>query len=180
MRVIVSSRNPVKLNAAHDAFSACFPDATIEVEGIDVDSGVSDQPMSDAETCRGAANRTLRAQETHPDADYWLGLEGGIEVIDEQYFASAWMRVLGRDGRVGMSRTPSLPLPPGIKQLVESGLELGDANDKVFSTVNSKHGGGAYGLLSEGRYTRQSIYAQTITIALIPHMHPLYDTGETP
>lgn len=178
MRVIVSSRNPVKLNAARDAFAECFPETRFDVEGIEVDSGVSDQPMSDDETCRGAATRALRAKELVADADFWLGLEGGIEVIDDQFFASAWMHVLGRDGRVGMSRTPSLPLPPEIKCLVESGLELGDANDRVFSTVNSKHGGGAYGLLSEGRFTRQGIYAQTISIALIPHMHDLYQTGE--
>ena len=53
-------------------------------------------------------------------------------------------------------------------------MELGDANDRVFSTVNSKQGGGAYGLLTGGRYTRESIYAQTLIIALTPFVNELY------
>jgi non-canonical (house-cleaning) NTP pyrophosphatase len=53
-------------------------------------------------------------------------------------------------------------------------MELGEANDRVFATVNSKQGGGAYGLLTDGRYTRESIYAQTLIIALTPFVNALY------
>ena len=67
-----------------------------------------------------------------------------------------------------------MPLPPAVKELVDAGMELGEANDRVFSTVNSKQGGGAYGLLTEGRYTRESIYTQTLIIALVPYVNALY------
>ena len=40
--------------------------------------------------------------------------------------------------------------------------------DRVFATVNSKQGGGAFGLLTDGRYTREGIYRQTLELALIP------------
>jgi non-canonical (house-cleaning) NTP pyrophosphatase len=53
-------------------------------------------------------------------------------------------------------------------------LELGDANDRVFSTVNSKHQGGAFGLLTDGLYTRESVYTQALVIALIPFNNMLY------
>ncbi len=61
-----------------------------------------------------------------------------------------------------------------MKQLVDAGLELGEANDRVFSTVNSKQGGGAYGLLTGGLYTREGIYTQTLIIALTPFVNALY------
>ena len=177
MRVVVSSANPVKIAAAEDAFSQCFPNTDIVVASVSVASGISDQPMSDSETLSGAKNRAMNAQQESANADYWLGLEGGIEIVDGKFMASAWMVIRNSVGQLGMARTPSLPLPPEIQSLVESGLELGDANDKVFSTFDSKRGGGAYGLLSDGRFTRQGIYAQTICIALIPFLHPLFEQG---
>ena len=123
----------------------------------------------------GARNRAQNASEAAADADYWVGMEGGIEVIDGQLMAFAWMVVRNRDGRVSEARSVTLPLPPAVRELVESGLELGDANDRVFATVNSKQGGGAYGLLTAGRYTRESVYEQTLLIALTPFVNELYD-----
>jgi non-canonical (house-cleaning) NTP pyrophosphatase len=88
--------------------------------------------------------------------------------------AFAWMAIKGTNGKIGEARSATLPLPPAVKDLVDSGMELGDANDKVFSTMNSKQGGGAYGLLTNGLYTRESIYMQTLIIALTPFVNELY------
>lgn len=174
MKVVVSSANPVKLAATRRAFEATFPDATIAIESCVVDSGVADQPMEDAETRRGAVNRARSAKTAFPDADFWVGLEGGIEMIDGSLMASAWMAVLGQGDVPGLSRTMGLPIPPAIKSLVDDGMELGDANDRVFSTLNSKQGGGAFGLLTEGRVTRESVYADTLMIALMPFSNELF------
>ena len=174
MNVVVASRNPVKIGAANEAFSAVFPDAPIRVRGVSIDSGVGDQPESDAKTREGARARASRAQDAVPDADFWVGLEGGVEVLDGQLMAFAWMAIKGRVGEISEARSPTLPLPPAVKALVDAGMELGEANDRVFSTVNSKQGGGAYGLLTNGRYTRESIYAQTLIIALTPFVNSLY------
>ncbi len=174
MKIVVASRNPVKLNAAREAFSAVYPDRKLEVAGVDVDSGVGDQPDSDAKTRDGARARAMQARAAEPGADFWVGLEGGVEVFDDQLMAFAWMAVQGRQGDVSEARSATLPLPPAVKALVDSGMELGEANDRVFSTVNSKLGGGAYGLLTDGRYTREGIYAQTLIIALTPFVNALY------
>ena len=174
MKVVVASKNPVKIGAATEAFSAVFPGEPIRVSGIDVDSGVGDQPDSDAKTRDGARARAVNASDAEPGADFWVGLEGGVDVFDDQLMAFAWMAVRGRSGDVCEARTATLPLPPAVKQLVDAGMELGEANDRVFSTVNSKQGGGAYGLLTNGRYTRESIYTQTLIIALTPFINRLY------
>lgn len=174
MQVVVASRNPVKVNATREAFAAQFPGQAIDLRSVDVDSGAGDQPDSDSTTRLGARTRAIRASERDPDADFWVGLEGGIETIDDQLLAFAWMAIRGPEGDVSEARSPTLPLPPAIRELVEQGMELGEANDRVFATVNSKQGGGAYGLLTDGRYTRQSIYAQTLIIALVPFVNELF------
>jgi inosine/xanthosine triphosphatase len=178
LRVVVASKNPVKIGAVREAFAAVFPDALLVVAGIEVDSGVGDQPDSDRKTRQGARERALRASDADPDADFWVGLEGGVDTYDEQLMAFAWMAVMGPRGDIGEARSATLPLPPAVKELVDGGMELGAANDKVFATVNSKQGGGAYGLLTDGRYTREGIYAQTLIIALTPFVNRLYPQSE--
>lgn len=174
MKVVVASRNPVKIGAARGAFEIQFPDASLEMIGCEVDSGVGEQPDSDALTRHGARTRAAGARQSRPDADFWVGMEGGIELVGERLMAFAWMAVLARDGEMGEARSATLPLPPAVRKLIADGMELGAANDRVFSTLNSKQGGGAYGLLTDGRYTRESIYTQTLVLALIPFVNPLY------
>ena len=179
MRVVVASRNPVKLAAVRSAFAALFLDKDTELQGIDAASGVADQPSSDAETRTGARNRAENARQAERDADFWVGIEGGIDVTGEQLMAFAWMHIRGSNGLSSEARSVSLPLPPRVKELVDAGLELGDANDRVFSTLNSKHGGGAFGLLTDGRITRESVYAETMMLALMPFVNPLFPQAAT-
>jgi inosine/xanthosine triphosphatase len=174
MKVVIASHNPAKIRAAREAFSLQFPGQNIEYIPASVESGVSDQPMSDNETRVGARNRARNASEVVPDANFWVGLEGGIDTIDDDLVAFAWMAVQGNDGRVGEARTVTLPLPPAVKTLVDEGMELGAANDRVFSTVNSKHQGGAFGLLTGGLYTREGVYTEALVMALLPFVNELY------
>ena len=179
MRIVVASRNPLKTAAVRAAFEAQFPAASLQVLPIAVDSGAGDQPASDGETRRGARTRALRARDAIPDADYWVGLEGGIDVVGRQLMGFAWMAVQGSVGDISEARSVTLPLPPAVRELLASGLELGEANDRVFGTVNSKQAGGAFGLLTGGRYTRESVYTQTLIIALVPFVNPLYPQSAT-
>ena len=157
MKIVVASRNPAKITAVREAFGHHFDPDVIELVPVSVPSGVADQPVSDDETRAGARHRAENARDAERDAEFWVGLEGGIQEFDGQLMAFAWMAVLDRDGRLGEARSVTLPLPPAIKRLVDGGMELRDANDRVFGTVNSKHEGGAFALLTGGRYTREGV-----------------------
>ncbi len=175
MKIAVASLNPVKRGAVEKAFRQQFPGREPELVAVHVDSGVRDQPMSDAETLQGAQNRVAAARAAVPDADYWVGLEGGLDVYGGQLVGFAWMAVGDAAGRVSKARSATLPLPPAVQALIEAGKELGEANDEVFATVNSKQGGGAFGLLTEGLLTRESVYTDTLVLALIPFVHELWE-----
>ncbi|NIM70446.1 MAG: non-canonical purine NTP phosphatase [Xanthomonadales bacterium] len=174
MRVVVASLNPVKLGAVQRAFGQRYPGLGVEVRGLQVDSGVAAQPMSDAETLEGARNRVANARRAYPEADFHVGLEGGLQVFDGQLLAFAWMAVGGPDGRISEARSATLPLPPKVHELIANGMELGEANDRVFETVNSKQAGGAFGLLTDGYMTRESVYADTLVLALLPFSSDLW------
>jgi inosine/xanthosine triphosphatase len=174
IKIVVASLNPVKVGAAKIAFMAQFPNQELELIPVSVPSNVRDQPMSDEETRLGAGNRVRNSVQAYSQADYWVGLEGGLETIQDKLLAFAWMAICDRSGTISEARSATLPLPPAVQELVEAGHELGEANDRVFSTINSKQGGGAFGLLTDGLYTREEIYAQTLVLALVPFVNELW------
>ena len=170
MQIIVGSQNPVKIRAVESAFEQVFPQTLFQISGCEAISGVSDQPMSDGETLLGAQNRADDCQRQHPEADYWVGLEGGCQFEGDALEAYAWM-VIRTQNQVGKARTAAFILPNAVAQLVRQGLELGDADDQVFGQKNSKQRGGAVGLLTRNIIDRQSYYEHALILALIPFLH---------
>ncbi|HAE85496.1 MAG TPA: inositol monophosphatase [Anaerolineaceae bacterium] len=172
--VILGSTNPVKVAAVQRGFAAMFPGERLEVRGIDVPSGVSAQPLSDAETLHGARKRAQNAREQVPMADFWVGIEGGVETLPgepDALLAFAWVVVLSA-GQAGCARTGAFVLPADVAKLVRSGIELGEADDQVFGTQGSKQQNGAVGLLTHDALTRAEFYAQAVQLALIPFINP--------
>lgn len=171
MKIILASKNPVKLRAARGGFERMFPDVELDFDTVSVPSGVPDQPMDDAETRRGARQRAEAARQERPRADFWIGLEGGIEEHGHQLFAFAWAAILSEE-RLGESRSASFELPTAVADLVRSGKELGEADDMVFGDFNSKHKAGAVGLLTGNVIDRARLYEPSVVLALIPFHRP--------
>jgi inosine/xanthosine triphosphatase len=168
IKVIVASKNPAKIEAVRNAFLQAFS-TDIVVEGVAVSSGVSDQPMSDEETRIGALNRAMNAKALIADADFWVGVEGGVCPVAEGMEAFGWMAILGIRQR-SLSRSASFLLPPQIAHQISSGHELGPAMDVLFKEKDSKTKGGAVGLLSNGLVSRAQLYEQPLLLALIPFL----------
>ncbi|MFN8429835.1 MAG: inosine/xanthosine triphosphatase [Spirosomataceae bacterium] len=169
-KVIVGSKNPVKVDAVRQGFEKMFPNEHFEVSGFEVASGVSDQPMGDEETFLGAKNRAAKARELFPDADFWVGLEGGnIAHTAFEMEAMAWMVVLDKI-KMGKARTAGFYLPQKTIALINQGYELGHADEIVFGTKNSKQKMGSTGLLTDNALTRTEFYVQAIILALIPFL----------
>ena len=167
--IVVGSENPVKISAVEAGFMAMFPNEEFHVLGVSVESGVADQPMNDTDTLLGATNRAMNAKKVNNDADYVVGLEGGIEELEDSLCAFAWIVVISKNGRVGMAKTAVFFLPKEVETLVRSGIELGKAMDQIFGVKNSKHSSGSTGLLTDGVLNRTEYYKQAVILALIPH-----------
>jgi inosine/xanthosine triphosphatase len=166
-KIVVASSNPVKKQAAHSAFQKMFPKQRFTVESVVVSSGVSDQPMSSSETLQGARNRVEASQKVRPEADYWVGMEGGVEPRGDDLMAFAWMVV--RSGSMeGKSCTGSFFLPPEVVRLIRSGKEMGEADDIVFEMNDSKRNQGAAGILTHNVINRMQLYEHAMILALIP------------
>ncbi len=168
--VIVGSKNPVKLDCTRDAFSMAFSKEFL-VNGVSAASLVSDQPVGDAETFLGAINRVTNAKMAFPEADYWIGIEGGVSMDEFGMNAFAWIYIEDKSGLTGKAKTGIFYLPNRIAKLINSGLELGHADDQFFARDNSKQNGGSVGILTLGAVDRKAYYTQAIILALIPFLN---------
>lgn len=166
--IVVASLNPVKIGAVKQGFSSLFATAASTVTGLKVPSEVPDQPLTDKETLQGALNRVKNARAASPDADFWIGVEGGIDTEEDSMQSFAWVVVMGKDGRVGKARTATYYLPRETIELMKQGMELGAANDVLYGQSNSKQKTGSVGLLTNDAIDRQGYYMQAVVLALIP------------
>lgn len=171
IKVVIASGNPVKINAVKIGFSQMFGDVQFEFEGIEVPSEVQDQPMDNSTTLAGAVNRAKNAEAAKQQAQYWVGIEGGIEKTDGEMEAFAWVVIRSKKG-IGKAKTGTFLLPREIIQLIEEGKELGEADDIVFGHTNSKQKNGAVGILTDNAVDRTTLYAQAVMLALIPFRNP--------
>jgi inosine/xanthosine triphosphatase len=172
MRIGVGSTNPVKRTATESALADFSPTM---VESVAVESGVSEQPVGEAETIEGAENRA-ESVLTADDYDLGIGLEGGVAEIDgaEGHFLVMW--AAATDGeRVGRGAGPRLRLPESIAGRVRDGAELGPVMDDVLNMDDVAEKQGAAGALTGHVIDRESALRQAVAGALGPFVTDLYE-----
>jgi inosine/xanthosine triphosphatase len=191
----VGSKRGPKLHAVSEAFEAfssvLAPDAQFEVVGVEVESGVGHTPASREELMRGARQRAealvLLAQENGAAWQYFVGLEGGLDVVQEgasaeemrwratlkQYgrrrvFLESWAYVTdGVRGHYG--RSGGIELPEALAhEVLENGVELSVAIDKFAGAVGIRDAQGAWGVLSNNFITRQEAFRIAVIAAFAP------------
>jgi inosine/xanthosine triphosphatase len=168
-KIIVGSLNPVKINAAKQAIMQFFELEQVDCIGIDAPSKVAEQPMTAAETRLGAINR-VRYCQSHHDADYYVAMEGGADLLEDGPVTFAYV-VIADKQQMSVGRSATLPLPPAVYRALQQGEELGPVMDRLFNTHNIKQKGGAIGLLTHGLVTREGNYIQALILALAPFLN---------
>ena len=166
MKIAVGTKNPSKLCAVEDAFKALYPDTLIECIGVDVPSGVSEQPMNDDETMFGAQNRAQEALIAVKDANYGVGLEGGLHQVQGTWFTGNFASVVSRSGLVGFGISPRVAVPEELIQKVKSGVDLSKAFQAVFGIAEIGKKEGLLGYMTNGVITRASASKDAIIAAM--------------
>jgi inosine/xanthosine triphosphatase len=180
MKVLVGSKNPVKIEAVKEAFSKYFPD--LEVFGISADSRVSAQPVN-GETFEGAKNRAMELKQINTKenlgANYFVGIEGGIAEFFNKWFALGLMCIIDTDGKIGFGTSPLFELPYSVTKELLNGIELGEVMDRLTGDHNTKQKSGAIGYFTNGVMDRKSLYVPGLITAMIPFLHKDFFFGKS-
>ncbi len=187
-----TTRGP-KLDAVHEVLQQLSlllnADSPFEVCAFEVDSGVRHTPLSSAESMRGARQRaealTLMAAKKGESYQYFVGLEGGLEVIESndaqeefpgnsrRVFLESWAYVTnGTRGHFGRSGAIELPEALGL-EVLDHGVELAWAIDKFAGEAGIRDGQGAWGILSGNLIGRREAFR----IALVAAFAPFYNAS---
>ena len=172
MKILVGSKNPVKLNAVEEAFSLYFD--SLEIVGLSVNSDVPDQPINE-ETYVGAENRANHLRQINIkqslNAEYFVGIEGGIQQTYNKWFAFGCMCIINKSGKISFGTSAHFELPEVvIKQLLDR-KELGHVMDDIMKQENTKQRGGAISFFTNGKMNRKELYIPGLISALIPFQH---------
>ena len=172
MNILVGSLNPVKLEAVEEAFQNYYKDIT--VVGVDVHSGVSNQPI-DREVFVGAENRAINLKSKNDSenygAEFFIGIEGGITKSYSRWFAFGVACIVDEHGNKGFGTSSHFELPGKITQKLLTGEELGFVMDEMLNAENTKQKGGAISFFTNGVMNRKELYVPGIISALVPFHH---------
>lgn len=175
MHIFVGSLNPVKINAVVQAASETW--STVNVQGIDVPSGIADQPMSDEETRKGAFNRAksaledgLRTMDNLEDLAsgvLGVGMEGGVFLNeDQELWSTVWAAVVDEEGNLFESNGARFKIPDSIAKKILAGAEMGPVVSKMFDGADVRRQQGAIGVITNNFVDRTEEYSGIMKMAL--------------
>lgn len=174
MKVVLGSQNRPKRQAVPEAFAKVFPGEKISLVTVDADSGVSAHPTDAEESLKGAINRAHRAKELGSDADYYVGVEGGLVELDGKYFEHGFVVIEDKAGNLSFGLSPGLEIRGKLLKSILGGEELSLALDSHFGLKDIGKTNGFYGLVTDDLITRVSGYIDAVIFALAPFNHPEY------
>lgn len=166
MKIYVGSKNTAKVGGVALGARAYWPDA--QVEGHEVESGVSVQPLGYEETMQGALNRA-RAVHALGGADLGVGLEGGV--VDIQGTPVMMSYVAVTDGvRSTVVPVTGMPLPKAWGEALQNGAELRPLVQAAGLPYD--YIGGVSAILSNNTISRDTTFAEGVKCALLPWVNP--------
>lgn len=172
MRVVLGSENQPKLRSVETAFSLVFDGEDIKVEPSAADSFVSAHPTTAEESLTGAINRAEQAKLIMPDADYYVGIEGGFMRVKERAWELGWVAIQNADGKIHTAPSAGVEIGGQVLDAILGGQELNDVLRDQFGIDNAGKSNGYYGIVTDDLITRDQGYVDAVIFALAPFRHP--------
>jgi inosine/xanthosine triphosphatase len=153
------------------------------VRGFEVATHVRHTPQSRVELMAGARARSeaLMRLETERSV-YFVGLEGGLDVINENghdhgrrlVFLENWAFVSDAGGRGFYGRSGAILLPEALAvDVLDRGAELSHAIEAYTGMQGIRDSQGAWGVLTKNLISRQ----ESFRIAVISAFAPFFNVG---
>lgn len=159
MKIAIGSKNPAKITAVEEAFK----DHHFDIMAVDAASGVSEQPMSDEETIKGALNRAIEAAEK-AGASIGIGLEGGVQQTPHGLLLCNWGALTAKGRKPIIAGGARLLLPEEVAEKVLAGNELGPVMDEYAKKQNVRKNEGAVGIFTNGQVNRSEMFLHVMKL----------------
>ena len=133
MKVLIGTKNPVKIEGVKQALEKYYTD--VKIEGISVDSEVGDQPM-DKEILVGAKNRVKNlkayAKQNNIDVDFYIAIEGGTTYLLGDWIVLNIAVIEDKKENLSIGTSQGMPVPERYVEEAKKS-EFSKVMDKVFN-----------------------------------------------
>lgn len=172
MKVLIATKNQGKIEGARKALETYFD--SVEIEGIPVESNVSEQPVND-EIYNGVKNRVKNLKEyankNNKKADLYLAVESGITNSLGRWMITNIAVIEDDKGFESYGTSPSFPVPERLVQDVID-TNLSEVMDKVFTKDEERHNkGGGIQLLTHEEISRIDLTKMAFIMALTKYIN---------
>ena len=172
MKVLVATKNNGKIEGAKRALENFFDN--VEVQGIPVESNVSEQPVND-EIYKGAKNRVKNlknyAKENNLMADLYLSIESGINNSLGRWMITNFAVIEDDNNFESYGTSPSFPVPDRLVQDIID-TDFSQVMNKIFEKDEERHNkGGGIQLLTHNKLSRIDLTEMAFIMALTKYIN---------
>lgn len=169
MKIVVCSTSRIKLAAAQEAFDLLnLVHNDLTFEGVDVPSGVPDQPNGVGKIHEGAVNRLESGQRLRPDADVWISMENGLgELAEGLWIDAAIVKVVIAETKsTGTATTVGVEVPTSlVREALDSETTMGRVLAGRMGSTKAEDYADPHAELTGGRKTRVGLLSEAIHTA---------------
>lgn len=171
MKIVIATKNPVKIEGAKKAFNNYFKD--IEIDGISVSSDVNPQPLNN-EIYMGAKNRVRNLKEyckqNNIEADLYISIESGITNQLGRWVIINIAVIEDNNDFESYGTSSGYPVPDKyVDDIIKT--ELGTVMDNIFKENDLKSSKGGINLLTHNKLSRMDLTEQAFIMALTKYVN---------
>jgi len=102
---------------------------------VNIDSGITDQPLDEDTTIQGAITRAKRATNSDQVYEFSVGLESGLTKINGLYYLVCVAALIDRSSSVYLGISNKLPLPKEVSNKIADGKQFGEVIREFMSNT---------------------------------------------
>jgi len=163
MKIAIGTKNKAKVHAVEKICTSLIEN--VEFTMLEVPSLVSEQPIGDEETMRGAKNRASLAIKK-VQSDLAFGLEGGVKELDGHLYICNWGVLSTKDGQQYIAGGAQIPLPEEVAVAIRSGEELGPVMERYTNQLGIRQHEGAVGVFTNGMVKRGEMFEHVVNLLM--------------
>lgn len=166
MKVVLGSTSDIKIQILKDTLQP-MSRQNLEISGVEVASGIADQPLDETTTIQGAINRAKNALSKTQGYDFAVGLEGGLhDVVNTGYFLICAAAIYDKTNHLSLGIGGKLQLPVEVSSRIKAGEQFG----VVIREYEQKHQTNPQALLLiQALISREKAFKQAIQNAYLAY-----------
>lgn len=133
LKILLGTTSQSKLDIVKSVLSSGY-----EIIPVDVESGITNQPLDENTTIEGAVNRAKNAaSSSQQEYEFSVGLEGGLEKINDLYYLVCVVALIDRRGNTYIGISHKLPLPKEVSERIAKREQFGAAIREFMKNIQN-------------------------------------------